>query len=210
MKSITAGFRRACGVSANGEAHCWGANFYGGLGDGSTTNSTTPVPVSGGLNFTSISVGAGHSCGIATGDEAYCWGRNVEGQLGTGSTTSESAPVAVSGALAFTSISVGSFHTCGVTTTGAAYCWGSTNFGQLGLGHLPGTHVETPMPVLGGLSFVAVSSRRQTYVRHHDRQCGVLLGAGSLRQVGTRLHEYCSVSRTSVWRLLILICERWR
>ena len=76
----------------------------------------------------------------------------------TGTTTSESAPVAVSGALAFTSISVGSFHTCGVTTTGAAYCWGSTNFGQLGLGHLPGTHVETPMPVLGGLSFVAVSS----------------------------------------------------
>ena len=135
-----------CGVTTGGAAYCWGSDSYGQLGNGTTTTSPTPVPVSGGLTFTSISAGE-HTCGLAAGGVAYCWGFNRHGQLGNGGTTNSAMPVAVSGGLAFAAISAGTQHTCGLTTNGAVYCWGWNDRGQLG----DGTQTEhwVPIKVLG-------------------------------------------------------------
>jgi hypothetical protein len=35
-----------CAVTTAGHAVCWGKGTYGNLGDGSTTSTLTPVPVS--------------------------------------------------------------------------------------------------------------------------------------------------------------------
>jgi len=59
-----------CGVTTTGAAYCWGYNADGELGNGATTNSATPVAVSGGLKFTMVS----GSCGLTLGGAAYCWG----------------------------------------------------------------------------------------------------------------------------------------
>ena len=126
-----------CAITLNGDAHCWGSNSWGQLGNGSTTSNTTPVAVSGGLVFQSISAGYHHTCGLTTAGAAYCWGRNRDGQLGNGSTMSSptpATPVAVSGGLVFQSISAGWDHTCGITTTGDGYCWGGDDEGELGNG----------------------------------------------------------------------------
>src|SRR5438309_1456333 len=56
--AVSAGNRSACGVTAVGAfARCWGDNSYGQLGNGTTTNSTTPVAVSGGPTFAAVSAG---------------------------------------------------------------------------------------------------------------------------------------------------------
>ena len=36
-----------CGINTDGKAFCWGTSFNGGLGDGSTTQTATPIPVLG-------------------------------------------------------------------------------------------------------------------------------------------------------------------
>jgi alpha-tubulin suppressor-like RCC1 family protein len=51
FRSISAGEDHTCGVTEVGSAYCWGDNTYGQLGDGSTTNRLSPVPVLGGLTF---------------------------------------------------------------------------------------------------------------------------------------------------------------
>jgi len=77
---------------------CWGINVYSELGDGSTTNSATPVNVIGlsGL-ATALTAGFNHTCVVISGGAVQCWGLNGFGQLGNGSSTNAPSPVYVVG-----------------------------------------------------------------------------------------------------------------
>ncbi len=126
--TVSTGVDHACGVTAAGDAYCWGSNAGGALGNPTAPECQgsacpTPVLVSGGLTFASISVGR-HTCGLTTSDLAYCWGSNQFGEIGDGSTTGRTTPTAVAGGLTFTAVSAGGVHTCGMATDGIAYCWG--------------------------------------------------------------------------------------
>jgi alpha-tubulin suppressor-like RCC1 family protein len=150
FQSLSANYSNTCGLTTGGAAYCWGDNYFGQLGNRSTTSSSVPVPVTGGLSFTLVTVGQAFACGLTSGGTAYCWGSNAGGALGDGSTTDRSVPVQVSGGLKFTSLSGGLAHTCGLTTSGAAYCWGST------------TGSSVPVPVTGGLSFTLLTTGDQS------------------------------------------------
>jgi alpha-tubulin suppressor-like RCC1 family protein len=156
--AVTGGFAHTCGLTSAGDAYCWGGNGVGQLGDGTTTDWHTPVPVSGGLGFAAVSAGVYHTCALTTDGSAYCWGNNMHGQLGIGSSDLDPhmSPEAVSGGLAFATVSAGESHTCAVTTDGDAYCWGDAGAGKLGDGTTTDRH--TPVPVSGGLSFATVSA----------------------------------------------------
>lgn len=148
--SLTAGLgRHTCGRTAPGAAHCWGENSFGALGNGSTTDSPIPVPVSGGLEFVQLVAGGfiGHSCGLTAGGTGYCWGENATGQVGDGSMADRLEPAAVTAGLSFTLIDAGYRHTCARATTGTVYCWGSGGAGQLGVNST--NPRATPTKVLG-------------------------------------------------------------
>ena len=155
--SLSAGGDATCGLTAGGVAYCWGGNFYGAVGDGSTTYRASPVPVGGGLTFANLSVSDfSHACGVTLGGVAYCWGLNTDGQLGDGTTANELSPVVVREQPAFASVRPGGFHTCGLTGDGAAYCWGANYTAQLG----DGTYTArlTPVAVTSPSGYPALPS----------------------------------------------------
>jgi alpha-tubulin suppressor-like RCC1 family protein len=156
--SISAGYYYTCGLTTRGTAYCWGDNYYGQLGDGTTTDSDEngPQAVIGGLKFASLSAESYyHTCGLTSRGAAYCWGYNFEGQLGDGTRddSEEAGPQAVIGGLKFASIQTGGYHTCGLTSRGAAYCWGYNSSGQLGDGTTTNSNEAGPQAVIGGLRF---------------------------------------------------------
>jgi alpha-tubulin suppressor-like RCC1 family protein len=143
----------SCGVTTDDRAYCWGGNFDGQLGDGTTSQRLKPVAVAGGLLFGGVSPGGDHTCGVSTGNLAYCWGYDYYGQLGDGGPLGIEAPnhlspFAVVGGLPFAAMSTGRTHTCGVTVSGEAYCWGGNTAGQLGNG-VPDFATSTPVAVAG-------------------------------------------------------------
>ncbi|HEY1085289.1 MAG TPA: hypothetical protein VGE34_01010 [Candidatus Saccharimonadales bacterium] len=154
---IYAGNYHTCAIASDNKMYCWGYNFSGQLGDGTTTNRTSPVAVSqgampSGATIQQVSPGGSHTCAIASDNQAYCWGLNSSGQLGSNSTTNSNTPVKVVtsffGGLSFRQISTGVSNTCIIASDNQAYCWGSNAYGQLGIGST--TQYYGPVTAAGG------------------------------------------------------------
>ena len=172
--SVSIGGNAACGATTAGAGYCWGSNSTGQLGNGSTSNTATPVKIAGGLAFGSVSTGSlqNFSCGLTTAGAAYCWGYNDYGQLGNATFANSTSPAAVAGNLTFSSLSAGDGgQACAIATGGAAYCWGYNGSGQLGVASI--AYSSSPVAVSGGLSFATISSGE------NGQTCGVTTaGAG--------------------------------
>jgi alpha-tubulin suppressor-like RCC1 family protein len=154
--TVAVGGSFACAVLGDDGVDCWGDNEYGELGDGSTVNSETPVPVNGITSAVAIATGFDTACALLTDGGVDCWGDNEYGQLGNGTTTNSSVPVSVSGVNNAVAVSVGGDDSCALLTTGHVACWGRNDNGQLGNETV--TDSATPVTVTGISSATAISA----------------------------------------------------
>lgn len=149
--AVSTGGLHACALLVSGAIECWGANSYGQLGDGTTTDSDVPVQVNGidGITDTAaaVTVGSFHTCALLDSGAVKCWGRNDDGEVGNGGTNDALTPQTVtgldgSGDIA-TDVSAGGYYTCALLTSGEVRCWGGNDYGILG----NGSNIGSPLPV---------------------------------------------------------------
>src|SRR5215813_1499152 len=82
-------------AQAPGIVRVWGSNSNGQLGDGTTSNRSTPTSVSGLSGAVSVVGGAYHTLALLSDGSVRAWGFNRFGQLGDATTADRHGPVAV-------------------------------------------------------------------------------------------------------------------
>jgi alpha-tubulin suppressor-like RCC1 family protein len=90
-QDLALGASHTCAALDSGQVRCWGYNFDGELGIGSTANrgraagemgdALPPTGILGAAR--AIAAGANHACAVVA-MRVFCWGLNTHGQLGVG------------------------------------------------------------------------------------------------------------------------------
>jgi alpha-tubulin suppressor-like RCC1 family protein len=172
-----------CAVTSKGEVECWGNNESGELGDGTTTDSATPVKVMGIEDATDVAIDSGTACALTKAGAVYCWGRGDIGQLGNNTTEPFSiSPVPVTGLEdGVTALSRSEKTACAVKS-GALLCWGSNALGRLGNGQTANSSVPVPVSGMGsGVTGVSVGGTVVCAVKDGGAFCwGGFPGYGEL------------------------------
>ncbi len=153
--ALAGGNLHSLAITTDGTVAAWGYNQWGQLGDGTTTNRTTPVQVSGLSGVIAVGGGARHSLALKSDGTVWAWGDNTYGQLGDGTTTSHSTPAPVNGLTGVTAISVGNGHNLALKSDGTVWAWGLNDHGQLGDGATTNRSEPVPVYSLSGVSKVA-------------------------------------------------------
>ncbi|MFE6100820.1 Ig-like domain repeat protein [Streptomyces laurentii] len=107
------GSTHALATTSDGRVFGWGANQFGQVGDGTTTDRLTPVEVAfpaGTPAITDVKASVrGHSMALSSDGRVFTWGLNRSGQLGDGTTVNRPTPyqVAFPGNAAISAIGIG-------------------------------------------------------------------------------------------------------
>lgn len=165
LTRIAAGEAHTCGLDAAGAAYCWGNNFFGRLGTGSTAEFSirSPTAVAGGHAFSAIDPSSAFTCALDTAGAAWCWGAHL-GALGIGPVQGDvsryATPMRVAGGHVFTAIATGGNHVCALRNDQTTWCWGRSIEGQLGVPAStdPSGEYWEPVQVAGGQTFTAITA----------------------------------------------------
>ena len=164
--TLASGARTHSLFSSTGEVYACGSGEYGVLGSGSTTSSSTPVPVVGlpiAARVTALTSSWEGSGALLSNGDYYNWGYNAAGQLGNGSTTDSAVPVHVELPAGVRQVFQGGSgpkngQSVAILANGSVWAWGENDRGQLGNGTRVSSDVPLRVEVPKGVTFVRVSS----------------------------------------------------
>ena len=78
------GWDASCALKTDNTLWCWGANYFGQVGDGTYQSRTAAVQLTDLNGAKDVSSGGSHSCAITSAGKVVCWGLAASGQLGNG------------------------------------------------------------------------------------------------------------------------------
>lgn len=116
----------------------WGAGRTGQLGNGTSTDSSRPVPVKSLFRGDVDRISAGGTASsdsfalALTNERVKSWGHNASGQLGNGNRTNQSVPATVQRLVDIKDVAAGGEHALAMDEQGQVFSWGDNTYGQLG------------------------------------------------------------------------------
>ncbi len=133
-QKVAVSSNNSAAITSGGALYVWGSNFYGQVGNGSSSSALVPVQVPG--LWLDVALGATHTLAVKADGTLWAWGSNSNAQLGAAkSSTNQLVPRRVGIATNWTKVAAGDNHSLGLQTNNFLYAWGSNILGQLGNGN---------------------------------------------------------------------------
>lgn len=160
-QAFDGGVRHSVFLCSDSTVMAVGENKNGELGNGTTTNSTTPIPVSNLTEIISVAAGQGFSLFLKKDSTVWACGDNSYGQLGNGTNTSSNVPFQIPSLTNIIAISAGFKHSLFLKNDGTVWACGANVFAPILGGGMLGdgtqTNRKTPVKVNAVSDIVAVS-----------------------------------------------------
>ncbi len=164
ITQIAAGRSHSLALSATGDVYAWGADDRGQLGDGTTTNASSPlkVPLPAGVKISQVAAGGATSYALSDHGDLYAWGANDWGQAGTGASAQNLAPTlvqrgAVPSDATFAKVWASAGTAYALASNDLLYAWGHNASGQVG----DGSTTDRRAPVLISAGAMPTTSVRE-------------------------------------------------
>jgi alpha-tubulin suppressor-like RCC1 family protein len=119
-------------IKTDGTLWGFGANYYGDIGNNSSSAVTEFTQIGNSNNWSKISAGYGSTLGIRTDGSLWGWGFNSYGQIGDGTMSSKSSPVQIGTLKDWETVLSSSYYSLAVKKNGTLWSWGDNTYGQLG------------------------------------------------------------------------------
>ncbi|XMB72031.1 leucine-rich repeat protein [Mycoplasmatota bacterium WC30] len=146
ITSISLGFHHSSALTSEGRLFMWGKNYYGQLGDGTTTYRSIPTEITSQFNLNesetiiNVSLSYNYSLAITSEGRVFTWGYNCFGVLGDGTIIDRHTPVEITSQFnlseseTITYVSLGYGFASAITSAERIFTWGWNSEGQLGDG----------------------------------------------------------------------------
>jgi alpha-tubulin suppressor-like RCC1 family protein len=163
-QSIACGGWHSLGICNDSTVKAFGENATGQIGNGNTTDQSTPITVAGLSGIKAVSAGGdqleAHSMALKSNGTVWCWGSNLYGALGNASATGTfvTAPVQALILTNAISISAGGWHSLALKNDGTVWCWGWNADGQIGDGTIIDKTIPTQVAGLSGVVKISAGS----------------------------------------------------
>jgi alpha-tubulin suppressor-like RCC1 family protein len=123
--SVSCGSNHTLAVKTDGTLWAWGNNDLGELGNGSTTNYSSPIQIGTLTNWSKVQAGRSFSIAIKTNGTLWTWGANANVQLGDGTIVDKSSPVQIGTVTTWSSIEKHSYGGYALRSDGSIWLWGT-------------------------------------------------------------------------------------
>lgn len=153
---VAAGGDHSAALRSDGTLWAWGANTYGQVGTGTTTDYEIPQRIGSATNWAAVALGTYHSVGLLSDGSLWAWGDNHRGQLGQGNTSSSYTPLRVGADRDWAAVAAGALHTAALKKDGTLWVWGANANGQVGTGD--NDDHTTPRKIGSGHTWVDVAA----------------------------------------------------
>ena len=202
--AISAGEEFSLAIGSDGKLYAWGYNYYGQLGDGTTTDHDSPeaITLAPGVTPTAISAGEEFSLAIGSDGNLYAWGFNYDGTLGDGTTTEHNSPEAITLApgVTPTAISAGVQASLAIGSDGNLYAWGVNGDGELGDGTTTEHNSPEAITLAPGVTPTAIAAGDNSSLAIGSDGNLYAWGAnGSRSSSGTAPPPSTTVPKRSLW-----------
>jgi alpha-tubulin suppressor-like RCC1 family protein len=158
--AVAANVGSSFALGSDGTLWSWGGNSWGQLGDGTTTDRSTPAPVL--ANVVAVSAGEAHTLAVRSDGSVWGWGADFSYQLAyapdpTDPHPDRTAPAPIDGISGAIGVAAGYDHSLAVLANGSVLAWGDDANGELGIGS-NNDYSVAPVVVPGLTNIVAVAA----------------------------------------------------